>query len=57
MKKDNNIFLCIPTLRNAGAERFVTELACSISKEKYRVFVVVTEVFEKDSAFYKKISG
>lgn len=55
MKKDNNIFLCIPTLRNAGAERFVTELACSISKEKYRVFVVVTGVFEKDTAFYKKL--
>lgn len=54
MNRDN-IFLCIPTLRNAGAERFVTELACSINRDRYHVIVVVTGIFEDDTPFYEKL--
>lgn len=54
MNRDN-IFLCIPTLRNAGAERFVTELACTINRERYSVHVVVTGIFEANTAFYQKL--
>lgn len=50
-----NVFLCIPTLRNAGAERFVTELACSINKEEFHVIIVVTGIFENNTAFYRKL--
>lgn len=52
MKK---VFLCIPTLASAGAERFVTELACTLNKEKYSINVVVTNNLNKDSAFYQKL--
>lgn len=49
------ILICIPTLASAGAQRFVTELACSIDKTKYRAVVVVTNYLDNNSAFYKKL--
>lgn len=49
------ILLFIPTLASAGAERFVTELACSIDKSKFQSVVVVTNRLDKSSAFYKKL--
>ena len=39
MKK---VFLCIPTLRMGGAEKFVVDLATTIDKEEFDVCVVVT---------------
>lgn len=39
MKK---VFLCIPTLRMGGAEKFVVDLATTIDKEEFDVYVVVT---------------
>ena len=52
----NNIFLCIPTFRSGGAERFVTELACSVNKDRFNIIVVVTGVFERSSFFYMQLS-
>lgn len=46
------IFLCIPSLSTAGAERFVTELACNLNRNKYRPIVIVTRQFDKSSSFY-----
>ena len=51
----NNIFLCIPTFRSGGAERFVTELACSVNKDRFNIIVVVTGVFERSSFFYMQL--
>lgn len=39
MKK---IFLCIPTLNLAGAEKFVVDLALNINKEMFQVYIVIT---------------
>ncbi len=52
MKK---IFICIPTLAGAGAERFVTELACFINK--YEPIVVVTRYLDLGSSFYNKLKA
>ena len=49
------IFICIPTLASAGAERFVTELACNIDRSSYKPVVVVTKLLDNNSAFYKKL--
>lgn len=49
------IFLCIPSLTSAGAERFVTELAISINKDKYKVIVIVTKKYDENTYFYKKL--
>lgn len=49
------ILICIPTLASAGAERFVTELACSMDRDKYRSVVIVTNYLDNNSAFYKKL--
>lgn len=50
-----NIFLCVPTLINAGAQRFVTELACSINKDKYHVYVVVTGIYDTKDVFFQRL--
>ena len=52
MKK---IFLCIPTLSNAGAQRFVTELACGLNKDVYTPIVVVTNKLDAEAPFYCKL--
>lgn len=52
MKK---IFIAIPTLRSGGAERFATELACNINREKFECSVIVTRDLDKTSAFYEKL--
>lgn len=52
MKK---LFIAIPTLASAGAERFATELACNINREKFECYVIVTKKLEKKSAFYNKL--
>lgn len=49
------IFIAIPTLANAGAERFVTELACNINKEKFDCSVIVTKKLNFSSTFYHKL--
>lgn len=49
------ILLCIPTLASAGAERFVTELACNLDMEKFVPIVVVTDSLDTGSAFYVKL--
>lgn len=36
------VFLCIPTLQYAGAERFVTELALNLDKTRFEVVCVLT---------------
>lgn len=36
------VFLCIPTLQHAGAERFVTELALNLDKSRFDVVCVLT---------------
>ncbi len=52
MKK---IFIAIPTLASAGAERFATELACNINRDKFECSVIVTRKLDKTSAFYDKL--
>lgn len=52
MKK---IMICIPTLASAGAERFATELACNIHRDRYEPIVLVTNRLNENSAFYKKL--
>ena len=52
MKK---IFIAIPTLRSGGAERFATELACNINRDKFECSVIVTRKLDKTSAFYDKL--
>lgn len=52
MKK---IMICIPTLASAGAERFATELACNIDREKFEPVILVTTKLDENSAFYKKL--
>lgn len=52
MKK---IFIAIPTLRSGGAERFATELACNINKNKFECSVIVTRILDKKSSFYDKL--
>ena len=42
------VYLCIPTLASAGAERFVTELACHIDQSKYKPTVLVTKHLEQN---------
>lgn len=49
------VFLCIPTLASAGAERFVTELACNIDQKRYVPTVLVTKHLDFNSAFYKQL--
>ena len=46
MKHD--VFLCIQSLASAGAERFVTELACNIDKTKFQVDVIIKDGDEVD---------
>ena len=52
MKK---IMICIPTLASAGAERFATELACNIDRERFEPIIMVTAKLDENSAFYKKL--
>lgn len=52
MKK---IMICIPTLASAGAERFATELACNIDRERFEPIIMVTTRLDENSAFYKKL--
>lgn len=49
------IFMCIPSLASAGAERFVTELACNLDRTKYEPIVVVTNILSQGSSFYQKL--
>ncbi|MCR5600119.1 MAG: glycosyltransferase family 4 protein [Ruminococcus sp.] len=49
------VFLCTPTLLNAGAQRFVTELACNLDRSKFRPVVVINNYLDKEAAFYKKL--
>ena len=49
------VFICIPTLVNAGAERFAVELACNVNKHKYKAYVVVTNKLDKSTAFYAQL--
>lgn len=55
MKK--TIALCIPSLTIAGAERFVTELACALDKGKFNPFVLVTKKYDTNAAFYKLLKN
>lgn len=41
------VVLFIPSLRSAGAEKFVTDLALNIDKSKFEVIVAVTKYFEE----------
>lgn len=52
MKK---VFICIPTLASAGAERFATELACNLDIKKFKTFVIITKKLDIESAFYIKL--
>ena len=54
MKK---IFLCIPTLAAAGAEKFVTDLACNIDKSQFDVTVITTNRWTTDTSFYKRLTS
>ena len=49
------VWLCIPMLNNAGAQRFVTELACNIDKSEFDVTVVTTVKELPDAAFHKQL--
>ena len=49
------IFIAIPTLKSGGAEKFATELACNINREKFECSVVVTRDLDETSAFYEKL--
>ena len=51
----NKMMICIPTLANAGAERFATELACNINRKKFEPIVLVTNKLDITSSFYKKL--
>ena len=53
MKHD--VFLCIQSLASAGAERFVTELACNIDKTKFNPIVVVINALDESLPFYKQL--
>lgn len=48
------IFICIPTLQIAGAERFVTELAINLKKINMDVSVIVTRKISKTD-FYNEL--
>lgn len=48
------IFICIPTLQIAGAERFVTELAINLKKMDIDISVIVTRKISKTD-FYKEL--
>lgn len=49
------VFICIPTLASAGAERFVTELAININKENFKPIILITNKLELSSPFYQKL--
>ena len=49
------VFMCIPTLASAGAERFVTELACNLDRKLYNPIVVITNRLDRNSYFYSKL--
>ena len=36
------VLICIPMLNNAGAQRFVTELAINLDRQRFRAIVVTT---------------
>lgn len=46
MKK---VFVCIPTLSLAGAEKFVVDLALNLDKEKFEPYVIVTSQLRESS--------
>lgn len=50
------VMLCIPTLASAGAERFVTELACNLDVMLYKTVVVVTNNLDSSKPFYKRLN-
>lgn len=50
-----NVLLCIDSLENAGAQRFVTELACNFTNSKYKLVVVVTTKFSEKCPYYIKL--
>ncbi len=47
------VLLCIPMLNNAGAQRFVAELAMNLDKTKYKAVVVTTRKSLPDSDFHR----
>lgn len=48
------ILICIDTLSTAGAQRFVTELACNLISP-YKPIIIVTNRLDVESSFYKKL--
>jgi len=50
-----NVFICIQSLANAGAERFVTDLACNINQERFMPIVVVTNSLNTELPFYNQL--
>lgn len=49
------VFICIPTLASAGAERFATELSCNLDRESFEPVIVVTSNLSRESYFYQKL--
>ena len=52
MKK---VFIAVPNLISGGAQRFATELACNINKDKFECSVIITNNLDTTSAFYHKL--
>lgn len=48
------VFICIPTLEIAGAERFVTDLAINLDQSKFEAVVIVTNKL-RNSFFYNQL--
>ena len=53
MKK---VFLCIPTLATAGAEKFVVDLASNINNKDFDVSVIVTYKLNSTDLYKKLLS-
>lgn len=49
------VLLFIDTLKPAGAQRFVVELACNLDKKVYKPIVVTTNELDTSTAFYRQL--
>lgn len=48
------VILCIPSLISGGAQRFVTELALSLDRKQFDIYVMVTSRLDKTS-YYRQL--
>ena len=49
------VLICIPMLNNAGAQRFVTELAINLDRQRFRAIVVTTSRSLPESEFHRQL--